>query len=77
MTVTSFDQKVLVLSSIRKPKRLTFFGSDEKAYDFLVKGCEDVRMDQRIEQIFCIMNEIFEDDPQCSLRDLRINNFQV
>lgn len=39
------------MSSIRKPKRLTIRGDDEKEYMFLVKGGEDLRMDQRIEQV--------------------------
>lgn len=43
--------QVLVLSSIRKPKRLTLRGDDENDYKFLVKGSEDLRLDQRIEQV--------------------------
>ena len=40
-----------MLSSIRKPKRITVRGDDEKEYMFLVKGGEDLRLDQRIEQV--------------------------
>ena len=43
--------QVLVLSSIRRPKRLTLRGDDEKDYRFLVKGSEDLRLDQRVEQV--------------------------
>ena len=43
--------QVLVLSSIRKPKRLIIRGDDEKDHMFLVKGGEDLRLDQRIEQV--------------------------
>ena len=39
------------MNSIRKPKHLTIRGDDEKEYMFLVKGGEDLRMDQRIEQV--------------------------
>lgn len=42
---------MLVLSSIRKPKRLIIRGDDEKDHMFLVKGGEDLRLDQRIEQV--------------------------
>ena len=45
------QHQVLVLSSIRKPKRITIRGDDEKEYMFLVKGGEDLRLDQRIEQV--------------------------
>lgn len=39
------------MSSIRKPKRLIIRGDDEKDHRFLVKGGEDLRLDQRIEQV--------------------------
>lgn len=51
------------------------YGSDEKAYMFLVKGVEDVRLDQRIEQLFGVMNAIFDLDAECQIRQLRLQTF--
>jgi len=68
---------ILILNSIRKPKKLTIHGSNEKSYHFLVKGGEDMRLDQRIEQIFSVMNTIFIKDKNCLERELRINTFEV
>lgn len=42
---------MLILESIRQPKRITIRGDDEKEYRFLVKGGEDLRLDQRVEQV--------------------------
>ncbi|ORE05303.1 hypothetical protein BCV72DRAFT_250689 [Rhizopus microsporus var. microsporus] len=53
--VASIDGRVLVMSSIRKPKRIRIYGTDEKEYLFLVKGGEDLRLDQRIEQVFTVI----------------------
>ena len=39
------------MNSIRKPKRIIIHGDNEKEYKFLVKGGEDLRLDQRIEQV--------------------------
>ena len=39
------------MSSIRKPKCVTFRGHDQNDYKFLVKGGEDLRQDQRLEQV--------------------------
>ena len=39
------------MSSIRKPKRLVIRGDDEGEHMFLVKAGEDLRMDQRIEEV--------------------------
>ena len=47
------------MSSIRKPKRLTIRGDDEKEYMFLVKGGEDLRMDQRIEQVLALCSATY------------------
>ena len=65
------------MSSIRKPKRITLRGDDEKEYAFLVKGGEDLRLDQRIEQLYCIMNDIMQDDAACSQRGLHLRTYQV
>jgi DNA-dependent protein kinase catalytic subunit len=75
--VSYFLPEILVIQSIRKPKRLTMLGSDEKVYHSLVKGGEDLRLDQRIEQIFGIMNDIFGKDPECSKREFNIGTFNV
>mmetsp|Transcript_20542 Transcript_20542/g.17964 ORF Transcript_20542/g.17964 Transcript_20542/m.17964 type:complete len:80 (+) Transcript_20542:3535-3774(+) len=75
ITISNFGQDVLVLGSIRRPKRITMHGSNEKSYNFLVKGIEDLRLDQRIEQLFSLMNEIFLQDTECLRRELKINTF--
>eukprot|EP00731_Ephydatia_muelleri_P028749 Em0020g393a len=75
--IAGFDEKVLVMSSIRKPKRITIRGDDEKEYKFLVKGGEDLRLDQRIEQLFDIMNGILLEDAACSQRGLSLKTYSV
>lgn len=36
--IVNFSPRVRVMKSIRRPKQMTFHGSDEREYDFLVKG---------------------------------------
>ena len=43
--------KILLLKSMRLPKRIIIHGDDGKDYKFLVKGGEDLRLDQRVEQV--------------------------
>ncbi|KAG0254733.1 hypothetical protein BG011_005543 [Mortierella polycephala] len=76
-TIVRFDQRVLVMSSIRKPKRICILGSDEKEHLFLVKGGEDLRLDQRIQQLFSLMNDIMQKDPQCSQQNISIGTYKV
>ncbi|KAF9116341.1 hypothetical protein BGX27_003334 [Mortierella sp. AM989] len=76
-TIVRFDQRVLVMSSIRKPKRICILGSDEKEHLFLVKGGEDLRLDQRIQQLFSLMNDIMKKDPQCSQQNISVGTYKV
>ena len=52
------DPDVYILPSKVRPKRLSFHCSDEKTRRFLVKGGEDLRLDQRMMQLFHVMNRI-------------------
>ena len=75
--ISSFDQSLLVLNSIRKPKRISIYGSDEKTYMYLVKGGEDLRLDDRIMKIFRVFNDILSKDFTCKNKNLKLNTFNV
>lgn len=75
--VSSFNGSILVMDSIRKPKKIIIHGSDEKDYSFLVKGGEDLRLDQRIEQIFTVMNGMLKRDAFCAKQDIQIATYKV
>lgn len=75
--ISSFDHSLLVMSSIRKPKRLKIRGNNEKEYLFLVKGGEDLRLDQRIQQLFGVMNGLIKQDTLCSKRNIHIHTYDV
>lgn len=75
--ITGFDERVKVMSSIRRPKRLIIRGDDERDHPFLVKGGEDLRQDQRIEQLFSVMNIVLSHDTACTHRGLQLRTYQV
>lgn len=75
--IASFDESLLVMGSMRKPKRLKMRGNDERDYPFLVKGGEDLRLDQRIQQLFSVMNQILQQDAHTSSRRLHLHTYQV
>uniref|UniRef100_A0A8D3CWJ1 DNA-dependent protein kinase catalytic subunit n=1 Tax=Scophthalmus maximus TaxID=52904 RepID=A0A8D3CWJ1_SCOMX len=75
--ITGFDERVKVMSSIRRPKRLIIRGDDERDHPFLVKGGEDLRQDQRIEQLFAVMNILLSHDSVCTHRGLQLRTYQV
>ncbi|KAG5192986.1 kinase-like domain-containing protein [Tribonema minus] len=65
------------MASLRRPKRLTIHGDDERDAPFLVKGGEDLRLDERIEQLFEIMNAAFRADAACARARLAVKTYQV
>ena len=75
--IASFGSDTLTMGSIRKPKRLTVHGDDEHDYNFLVKGGEDLRNDERIEQLLTLMNGILRADGACSAARLSTRTYTV
>ncbi|XP_054451411.1 DNA-dependent protein kinase catalytic subunit [Pteronotus mesoamericanus] len=75
--IAGFDERVKTMTSIRKPKRIIIRGHDEREYPFLVKGGEDLRQDQRIEQLFEVMNVILSRDAACSQRNMQLKTYHV
>ncbi|KAI8075324.1 hypothetical protein BC940DRAFT_249003 [Gongronella butleri] len=75
--IAKFDERLLVMSSLRKPKRLCIYGTDGKEYPFLVKGGEDLRLDQRIQQLFGVMNELIRKEPYAAQHDVELKTYNV
>ncbi|CAM9163788.1 unnamed protein product, partial [Hapterophycus canaliculatus] len=75
--IVSFGSELLVMGSLRVPKRLTIHGDDERDHMFLVKGGEDLRVDQRVEQLFEVMNAVMAKSASCSRARLRNKTYKV
>ncbi|KAH0617727.1 hypothetical protein JD844_016250 [Phrynosoma platyrhinos] len=75
--ISGFDERIKIMASIRKPTRIIIRGSDEQEYPFLVKGGEDLRQDQRIEQLFNVMNTILSRNAACSQRNMQLKTYRV
>ena len=54
--IVSMESIVHVISSVHRPRKLTFIGSDGAPHSFLLKGKEDVRLDERIMQFLEMAN---------------------
>lgn len=65
------------MHSIRQPKRITIRGHDQREHNFLVKGGEDQRQDERIETLFGLINDLLKADPKCYARNFSIRTYQV
>eukprot|EP01104_Vermistella_antarctica_P000464 TRINITY_DN1061_c7_g1_i1.p1 TRINITY_DN1061_c7_g1~~TRINITY_DN1061_c7_g1_i1.p1 ORF type:complete len:2466 (-),score=573.86 TRINITY_DN1061_c7_g1_i1:99-7496(-) len=72
VTIRSFGSMLQVITSKQRPRKCSIFGSDGKEYTFLLKGHEDLRQDERVMQLFGLVNTLLKNDPETSKGHLRI-----
>lgn len=56
--IQSVENFVHILPTKTKPKKLAFYGSDGRRYNYLFKGLEDLHLDERIMQFLSIANSM-------------------
>ena len=77
ITIAGFNPVLSVLPSKQHPRRLTMRGSDGREYLFLLKGHEDNRQDERVMQLFGLVNTLLSTDPHTQRKDLSIRRYAV
>ena len=70
--IESFIQSVHVITSKQRPKKIILKGNDGKDYVFLLKGHEDLRQDERVMQLFGLVNALLARERQTKMHDLTI-----
>jgi len=75
--IHSFASMLTVIGSKQRPKKLSIFGSDGKEYPFLLKGHEDLKQDERMMQLFGLVNALLSKDSETADKHLRYNLFIV
>jgi hypothetical protein len=68
---------VLMLMTKTKPKKMTMVGSDGRAYTYLLKGREDLHLDERMMQLLDIVNILLLQDRPSHARGLRARSYAV
>ncbi len=68
VTLQSFGSMLRILQSKQRPRKLAVLGSDGRQYDFLLKGHEDLRQDERVMQVFGLINQILSHSQERSIR---------
>lgn len=77
VTITAFAGQLHVITSKQRPRKLTIHGSDGAEYMFLLKGHEDLRQDERVMQLFGLVNTMLANDRATAERDLSIARYAV
>jgi len=75
--IASVAPVMTVIASKQRPRKLVFHGSDGRRYKFLLKGHEDLRQDERVMQLFGLVNSLLTMDRETAKRHLAIQRFSV
>ncbi|EME28648.1 serine/threonine-protein kinase ATR [Galdieria sulphuraria] len=75
--IAAIDPTLQVISSKQRPRRLTMYGSDGKEYTFLLKGHEDLRQDERVMQLFGLVNDLLSQNIKTNSNQCKIKRFSV
>ncbi len=77
VSISSFAPTLTVMVSKQRPRRCTIHGSDGTDYQFLLKGHEDLRQDERVMQLFGLVNTLLLNDRDCCRQELNIQRYSV
>eukprot|EP00170_Pyropia_yezoensis_P001864 contig_7966_g1868 len=77
VTIEGFAPTLTVISSKQRPRRLVMYGSDGLEHTFLLKGHEDMRQDERVMQLFGLVNELLRQSAETASQDVLIKRFSV
>ncbi|KAH7664951.1 Non-specific serine/threonine protein kinase protein [Dioscorea alata] len=77
ITISSFSEKLTILSTKTRPKKVVLRGSDGQNYPYLLKGREDLRLDARIMQLLQAINCFLQTYSDTCRRSLAIRYYTV
>ncbi|XP_065918364.1 serine/threonine-protein kinase ATR-like isoform X5 [Dysidea avara] len=75
--IVKFNEKVEILASLQKPKKISILASDGKSYTMLCKPEDDLRKDSRLMEFNTIVNKCLRNDAECRRRQLYIRTYSV
>jgi len=75
--ISHVEDTMSVIMSKQRPRKCTMVGSNGRKYPYLLKGHEDLRQDERVMQLFGLVNTLLANDRECSRRDLQIVRYAV
>jgi len=59
--IHSFSSRIDILTSKQRPRILNALGTDGRSYKYLLKGNEDLKQDERVMQLFKLVNSVIAD----------------
>ncbi|CAF3785120.1 unnamed protein product, partial [Rotaria sp. Silwood1] len=77
ITIRNIQSHITVITSKQRPRKISIRGSDGYEYVFLLKGHEDLRQDERVMQLFGLVNEFLSTNDETRRRNFTIQGYSV
>ncbi|CAM4856778.1 unnamed protein product [Rotaria socialis] len=77
ITIRNVQSHITVITSKQRPRKISITGSDGYEYVFLLKGHEDLRQDERVMQLFGLVNEFLSANDETRRRNFIIQRYPV
>lgn len=75
--IACFDDKIEVLKTKQRPRRMSIHATDGACYHFLLKGQGDLRLDERVMQLLSFVNTLLVKHGATQQRDCSIQTYSV
>nr|XP_027196731.1 serine/threonine-protein kinase mTOR-like [Dermatophagoides pteronyssinus] len=75
--IAKVETQLNIIISKQRPRKLTIKGSNGHNYMFLLKGHEDLRQDERVMQLFGLVNTLLNSEDATSRQNLAIQRYAV
>eukprot|EP00117_Sycon_ciliatum_P022702 scpid3014/ scgid19501/ Serine/threonine-protein kinase mTOR; FK506-binding protein 12-rapamycin complex-associated protein 1; FKBP12-rapamycin complex-associated protein; Mammalian target of rapamycin; Mechanistic target of rapamycin; Rapamycin and FKBP12 target 1; Rapamycin target protein 1 len=75
--IQKIAQALNVITSKQRPRKLSIYGSNGSEFMFLLKGHEDLRQDERVMQLFGLVNTLLANDSETFKNHLSIMRYAV
>ncbi|XP_017494320.1 PREDICTED: serine/threonine-protein kinase mTOR-like, partial [Rhagoletis zephyria] len=75
--IAKVEPQLNIITSKQRPRKLTIKGSNGRNYMFLLKGHEDLRQDERVMQLFGLVNTLLNKEHNTSKQNLAIQRYAV
>eukprot|EP01130_Rhizamoeba_saxonica_P008636 TRINITY_DN3490_c2_g1_i1.p1 TRINITY_DN3490_c2_g1~~TRINITY_DN3490_c2_g1_i1.p1 ORF type:complete len:1462 (-),score=255.39 TRINITY_DN3490_c2_g1_i1:71-3847(-) len=75
--ITKFFPTLEVIQSKQKPRKIVINSQISQEFSFLLKGNEDLKLDERVMQLFGLVNQLLGSLKLHSGKKVRIKNYQI
>lgn len=77
ISIVKFESNIAVFDTQQRPRKLNILGSDGLSHEFLLKGREDLRQDERVMQLFGLVNRLLSAKQETAAKNLSITTYSV